>query len=113
MHIYEPPKKPIALKKDRIYLATLIWRRPDYSQVVLKDYYISPLKTHCYFYDDAALTKFQGCFPMHWFDNFKEVNPIIIEETCSNEMSETELESGYIASPEEELIKTYQQLTLF
>lgn len=104
----EPEQKAIKLDKEKMYSARLIWRREGYSSTELKTYYIKPLNTHCYFYEDAKLTKFIGCFPMHWFDEFSEVDEKgihIIEETSSKRADKVE---GIMENAEE-----CQQLSLF
>lgn len=112
MQIHEPDLKNITLNKDKTYRATLFWRKPGYSQVSLKHYYISPQKKHCYFFDDQSKTKLRGCFPLHWFKDFQEVSNII-EETDSQETVNTPIEDLNSPSLEKELDTDFQQLTLF
>lgn len=112
MRTREPVVKKVTLMRDKLYRAILIWRMPAYSQVALMEYYISPQQTHCYFYEDAALTKLRGCFPLHWFEDFQEVTNII-EETRSEKsvlQPATNLKSQTL---EEESVGDFQQLSLF
>lgn len=70
----EPPPLREPLELDTYYSADLIWRRPGYKNLVdLGSYVIYTLDTHAYFYDDETLKGFRGCFPIHWFSNFKPI----------------------------------------
>jgi hypothetical protein len=114
----EPERIPFSLDCTKIYKAKLVWRPVGYKSTALKTYYVSPKKTHGYFFEDAALTKCRGSFPLHWFEDFKEVTNII-EETekkeekfslkkdieTVNELQEYETES--------ENVLAFEQLSLF
>lgn len=101
----EPPRTKIELDQGKIYKAKLFWRRAGYSNILLSHYYILPQNTHAHFYEDIELTKCKGCFPLHWFKEFKEVI-YIIEETSSNH-------SLCTITFEESSEITFEQLTLF
>lgn len=72
----EPPKplEILALDKDKIYEAQMVWRSKGYSYGTdLGIYYIKPVGlSDCYFYRDAALLHPKGRFPLHWFENIRE-----------------------------------------
>ncbi|QCJ45585.1 sugar ABC transporter (plasmid) [Bacillus sp. S3] len=112
MEVHEPAVRKITLRRDKTYRARLIWRKPGYSEVALKGYYIFPLKTHCYFYDDVALTKLKGCFPLHWFNDFQEISNII-EETSLEDSLNLQPEGKNCSSLELGVDTGFQQLTLF
>jgi hypothetical protein len=69
----EPVLRQIQLDSKKVYKAVLIWRKLGYQSVALKEYYIKPSKTHANFYDDHQLIELNGCFPLHWFSDFKEI----------------------------------------
>ncbi|MEH7490852.1 hypothetical protein [Neobacillus niacini] len=70
----EPKEMVIRLDPEKIYKANLIWRKPGYKTTELKEYYVQPKMTHGYFYHNKNLIDCGGCFPLHWFANFVEVN---------------------------------------
>ncbi|RHW36062.1 hypothetical protein D1B31_18465 [Neobacillus notoginsengisoli] len=105
MLVTRPSTEEITLERDKIYRALLTSRKNGYPCVPLKHYYISPLKTHCDFYEDAALTKFRGCFPI------QEVS-LIIEETSLNESLTEEINNPIPQATNEEETD-FRQLTLF
>lgn len=82
----EPEKKKIILDQNKVYSAKLIWRREGYSNIPLKQYFITPNLTHCYFYSDRQQTHCLGSFPIHWFEDFREVTP---DKTTNNIIEET------------------------
>lgn len=89
----EPPKSMIELNQvnqAKIYKAELVWRQREYTDKQLGIYYIIPKNTHCFFYSDPQLNKLCGCFPLHWFANFKEHDPNA--ETIIQELSKSEWE---------------------
>jgi hypothetical protein len=94
----EWPQKPerlsISLDPEKIYKANLIWRKPGYKSTELKEYYVRSKTTNGYFYPDSNLKECGGCFPLHWFDDFKEVDLTINEPEIidfDNEFVESEL----------------------
>ncbi|PEA85892.1 hypothetical protein [Bacillus thuringiensis] len=76
----EWPKEPEIdipeLDKEKYYRADLIWRAEGYRDKELKRYVMKPSTTHCYVWHDKERKQFAGCFPMHWFRDFK----LIIEQ---------------------------------
>lgn len=83
----EPPKREIKLEFGKIYQAKLIWRNKTYESPLGEIYYIEPSKGCNYIYKDKELKKFIGGFPLHWFEDFKELQQeeIHIEETVQEE----------------------------
>ncbi len=80
----EPPADSVpALDSSKIYEAKLIWRTRGYRDTKLGTYYLRPSGTHAYFYYDKELKRHGGCFPLHWFTDFREVNA---EKTETNEV---------------------------
>ena len=84
----EWPPEPSAdnvpvLDSSKIYAAKLVWRKRGYEQVPLTTYYLRPSRTHAYVYRDKQLEKGVGCFPLHWFTEFREIGK---EETETNEV---------------------------
>lgn len=107
--------KELQLDQDKVYKARLIWTQPGYRRSTeFKDYYISPRKTHGYFYHDSKLTKCGGCFPLTWFDEFEEV--AIEEEESAIEAKETATEAvesvPFLEVSVQEPLN-YEQLTFF
>ena len=107
-----PPEPPVGnvpeLDSSKIYVAKLIWRKRGYEQVKLGTYYLQPKKTHAYVYRDKQLNKCIGCFPLHWFAEFREVN---VEETETNEaVFETE---ALECETKEEMPENYEQMSIF
>jgi hypothetical protein len=75
----EWPPEPSAdnvsiLDSSKVYKARLVWRKRGYEQVPLATYYLRPSRTHAYVYLDKQLKKCVGCFPLHWFAEFREVD---------------------------------------
>jgi hypothetical protein len=116
----EWPPEPSAdtvpvLDSSKIYEARLIWRRAGYKQVKLGTYYLQPLKTHAHFYYDKQLKKFGGCFPLHWFEGFKEIN------ADENEIDEAVLETDEVVfetealecETKEEIPENFEQMSIF
>ncbi|UYL93726.1 hypothetical protein NIIg32_gp61 [Parageobacillus phage vB_PtoS_NIIg3.2] len=96
------------LDSSKIYAAKLIWRKQGYQQVKLGTYYLQPKKTHAYVYRDKQLNKCIGCFPLHWFAEFREVN---VEETETNEgIVETEVPEH---ETKEEMPENFEQMSIF
>lgn len=98
---WPPEPDPIVpeLDKDKIYKAKLIWRQEGYKSTQLKEYYIKQNQTHCYFYYDSELKKCGGCYPLHWFEKFREISN-------HNESIQEKLEI-------EPKIEKFEQLSLF
>jgi hypothetical protein len=109
----EWPPEPAAdsiplLDRSKIYEAKLIWRRHGYKQVPLGTYYLKPLKTHAHFYYDKQLKRLGGCFPLHWFADFREINA---EENETNEVVfETE---ALECETKEENHEIFEQMCIF
>jgi hypothetical protein len=109
----EWPPEPSAdnvpvLDSSKIYAAKLVWRKRGYEQVKLGMYYLQPSGTHAYFYYDKQLKKFGGCFPLHWFDDFKEITA---DEDETNEVVfETE---ALECETKEEILENYEQMCIF
>jgi hypothetical protein len=112
----EPPANPIpALDHSKIYAAKLIWRKRGYKHVVLGMYYLQPARTHAYVFRDRQLEKCIGCFPLHWFADFREMNA---EETKTNKVVlETNEAIFETKSPEhetkEEIPENFVQMSIF
>lgn len=99
-----PPEPALVipeLDKGKVYKARLIWRTEGYKSTRLKDYYIKQNQTHCYFYSDPELKKCGGCFPLHWFSDFEEVND---RKECKSVIEKIESEPK---------IEKFEQLSLF
>jgi hypothetical protein len=84
----EWPPEPSAdtvpvLNSSKVYKARPIWRKRGYQQIKLGTYYLQPLGTHAYVYRDKQLKKCVGCFPLHWFEGFREVDA---DESETNEV---------------------------
>jgi hypothetical protein len=109
----EWPPEPVAdnvpaLDSSKIYAAKLIWRKRGYQQVELGTYYLQPKQTHAYVYRDKQLKKCVGCFPLHWFAEFREVDE---EEDETNEVVfETKEPEREI---KEENPETFEQMCIF
>jgi hypothetical protein len=96
------------LDSSKIYAAKLIWRKRGYEQFPLSMYYLRLSKTHAYVYRDKQLEKCIGCFPLHWFAEFREVYE---EESEANEVIfETEALECEI---KEETPKNFEQMSIF
>jgi hypothetical protein len=108
----EPEIKSHCLDPKKVYIANLIWRKPGYKEVALKEYYIKPRTTHCNFYKDSNLTELGGCFPLHWFTDFVEA--IIDESVIEIPDFDIDFEEYDLFSTESEpKITKYEQLSLF
>jgi hypothetical protein len=108
----EPEIIEFRLDREKLYRAELIWRKPGYKNVELKEYFIKPLTTYGDFYHDRNSSKFGGCFPLHWFKNFVEIQ----QGTTVHEISDFDIKSSEIEpiffEIEPKTIK-YVQLSLF
>jgi hypothetical protein len=107
-----PPEPAVddvpALDSSKIYAAKLIWRKRGYEQVKLGTYYLQPAGTHAYLFRDRQLEKCIGCFPLHWFEDFREMDE---EETEINEVVfEIEVPEREI---KEENPETFEQMCIF
>ncbi|MBO1515028.1 hypothetical protein [Metabacillus bambusae] len=78
--IDEEEKAMPGIDRDKVYFAQM-YCKVGYPSFELKEYYIKPRKTHCNLYEDQALTRFKGCFPLEWFTDFEE----IVTETNEND----------------------------
>jgi hypothetical protein len=107
-----PPEPAVdnvpVLDSSKIYAAKLIWRKRGYQQVKLGTYYLQPSETHAYVYRDKQLKKCVGCFPLHWFTEFREVDE---EENETNEVIvETEVPEH---ETKEEMPENFEQMCIF
>lgn len=107
----EWPPEPVAdnvpvLDSSKIYEAKLIWRTRGYRDTKLGTYYLRPARTHAYFYYDKQLKRFGGCFPLHWFEGFREVDA---DET-NDAVLETETLECEI---KEEMPENFEQMSIF
>jgi hypothetical protein len=105
----EPPADNVpALDSSKVYKARLIWRKRGYEQIQLGTYYLQPSGTHAYFYYDKELKRLGGCFPLHWFAEFREV------DADEDEINEVVLETE---APEretkEEKHEMFEQMSIF
>lgn len=97
------------LDREKHYIAELTYVRPkQYPGTKFKQYYLQPRKTHAFFWEDPHLTQFRGCFPLDWFSDFKEFEPIPAEEIIEEIIVEPE---PIVESPE--AIRESEQLSLF
>jgi hypothetical protein len=74
-----PPEPPVIipnLDREKLYKARLIWRESFYKGKELGEYYITPLESSCFFYRNPGKERFCGCFPIHWFEGFAEVETV-------------------------------------
>jgi hypothetical protein len=116
----EWPPEPAAdnvpvLDSSKIYAAKLIWRKRGYQQVKLGTYFIQPARTHAYLFRDRQLEKCIGCFPLHWFEGFKE---IAADEDETNEVvfekNEMIVETKVLESEtKEEKHEIFEQMCIF
>lgn len=96
------------LDSSKIYEAKLIWTTRGYQAKLGGTYYLRPSGTHAYFWYDKELKRPGGCFPLHWFTEFREVNA---EETETNEaVLETKAPECEI---KEETPKNFEQMSIF
>jgi hypothetical protein len=97
-----------ALDSSKIYAAKLIWRKRGYQQVKLGTYYLQPVRTHAHVYRDKQLKKCVGCFPLHWFAEFREMN------ADEDEINEVVLETKTLEREiEEEKPEMFEQMNIF
>ncbi|WP_144319586.1 hypothetical protein [Parageobacillus genomosp. 1] len=97
-----------ALDSSKIYAAKLVWRKRGYKHIALGTYYLQPVGTHAYVYRDKQLKKCVGCFPLHWFEGFREVNA---EENETNEVVfETEVLECETKEKKHEI---FEQMSIF
>jgi hypothetical protein len=105
----EPPADNVpVLDSSKIYAAKLVWRKRGYQQVKLGTYYLQTARTHAYVYRDKQLKKFIGCFPLHWFEDFRDVDEA---ETETNEVVFETEEPEH--ETKEEMPKNYEQMSIF
>jgi hypothetical protein len=108
----EPEVKEFRLDRGKLYRAELIWRKSGYKDVDLKGYFIKPLTTHGDFYHDINFSKLGGCFPLHWFKNFVEIEQVTaVHEISDFDIKSSEIEPNFFEI-EPKTIK-YVQLSLF
>jgi len=69
-----PPSSIPVLDNSKGYNTKLVWRKRGYKHVALGMDDLQPKKTHAYFYYDKELKRLGGCFPLHWFTEFREVD---------------------------------------
>jgi hypothetical protein len=104
----EPPADNVpALDSSKVYKARLIWRKRGYEQIQLGTYYLQPSGTHAYFYYDKELKRLGGCFPLHWFEDFREV------DANENETNEVVFETEVPERETEETPKVFEQMSIF
>lgn len=108
----EPEIITNTLDPEKIYKANLVWRRPGYQSTELKEYYVKPNATHGYFYYDIHLKECGGCFPLHWFANFVEVEQEVIEPEISDFDIDFE-ENDLFLVENEPKIANYVQMSIF
>jgi hypothetical protein len=105
----EPPADNVpSLDSSKIYEAILIWREKGYHATIGSTYYLRPRGTHATFYHDRNLKRLGGCFPLHWFTDFREINK---EDTETNETIVEAKVPKY--ETEEEIPASYKQTTIF
>jgi hypothetical protein len=109
----EWPSEPSAdnvpvLDSSKIYAAKLVWRKRGYGQVKLGMYYLQPKKTHAYVYRDKQLKKCVGCFPLHWFAEFREMDAD--EDETNVAVLETKAPE---CETEEEKNEIFEQMSIF
>jgi hypothetical protein len=94
------------LDSSKIYVAKLIWRKRGYKHIALGMYYLQPKQTHAYVYRDKQLKKCVGCFPLHWFECFREVD--------ADETNEVVFETEVLeCEPKEEMPENFEQMSIF
>lgn len=97
------------LDRKKHYIADLTYITPGkYPGTKLKQYYIQPRKTHAFFWEDPQLLQLRGCFPLEWFQDFKQFEPLPIEEVIVEEVIE---EKPVIEEPQ--AVRESEQLSLF
>lgn len=74
--IVEEEKAMTDIDREKVYFAHL-YRKEGYPGLELREYFIKPRKTHCFLYEDRALTQLKGCFPLDWFTDFEKIVPEI------------------------------------
>lgn len=108
----EPEARLVNLDPEKVYKAKLIWRKPGYKSVELKEYFIQPKETHGAFYHDDKLETLRGCFPLHWFSDFLEVEHGENVAEMTNFVSRINENDQFLAESEPS-IANYEQLSLF
>ncbi|MCM3705334.1 hypothetical protein M3205_06275 [Cytobacillus firmus] len=107
----EPEVRKIELDPEKVYKASLIWRKQGYQSTELKEYYIEPKDTHAYFFHDRELNRCGGCYLLHWFTGFVEVTEE--NEQISEEMVLEFEENDHIYTEDVQEFNGYEQLSLF
>jgi hypothetical protein len=110
--LQEPVRLSIILDQEKVYMASLIWRKPGYKSTELKEHYVKPKATHGHFYHDSSLKEYGGCFPLHWFTDFVEVKHEVIEPETLDFGIEIEGSDLFLIENEPN-IANYVQLSLF
>lgn len=81
----EPEAVTMKLEIGKLYLAHLVWRKKGYKHTKLQEYFVRANQTHGYFFTDPQLKYCGGCFPLHWFANFREIEePESVQEIEKN-----------------------------
>lgn len=87
----EPPAYNVpTLDSSKIYKAKLIWTTRAYK-TELGTYFLKPIEKNAYVfreYRDKQLKKHVGCFPLHWFTDFREVDANDVENEMKDDVSE-------------------------
>ncbi|WP_445506726.1 hypothetical protein [Niallia sp. 03190] len=122
----QEPKGPRLVSEfdtDKIYKAKMIWRRSSYKNLQLQEYYLKlnakdrgaysgvQLVDHCYVYrkyENGLLSDHAGCLPLHWFNDFKELQQ---EDVHTEEIKVVEEEKTIEEIALEYTV--YEQLSLF
>ncbi|UYG93208.1 sugar ABC transporter [Cytobacillus firmus] len=107
----EPSAREIMLDTEKVYRASLIWRRKGYESTELKEYYIEPKSTHAYFFHDRELKRCGGCYPLHWFTGFVEVTEEI--DQISEEIVLEFEDNDHFYTEDVQEFNGYEQLSLF
>jgi hypothetical protein len=108
----EPEIKNFNLDPEKVYRAKLIWRKPGYKFLELKEYFVKQCKTHVDFYHNSSLKEYGGCFPLHWFTNLVEVQQEEIVQEISNSVIKSE-ENDLIPIESDPKTIKYIQLSFF
>lgn len=107
-----PPEPPVGnvpvLDSSKIYKAKLVWRTRGYRDTKLGTYYLRPNGTHAYFYRDRELKRHGGCFPLHWFADFREMG----EEEAETNVAVLETKAPECET-KEEMHETFEQMNIF
>jgi len=108
----EPEARSIWLDSEKLYKAKLIWRKPGYKSIELKEYYIRPDEAYGTFYLDSKLEQLGGCFPLYWFSGFEEVILDIIDQEIPDFDIDFDENDQFLAESEPKTAN-YEQLSLF